>query len=489
MAYRFLTYLTVLGTALSGTILTAPSASAETLQETLISVYNKNPQLLAARARLREVDESYIQARAQGRPSVIASGQSSLSYITGNVSPAAVPSAGSPTEIGRISQTFTPSAAQIEVIQPLYQGGRIKALKSQAKAGILAQRESLRAAENRLFLAAASTYLDVQLAEETARVRRENVRVLTRQSVAAQERFDVGQGTRTDIAQSDARLANAESGLAQADAQLQSVRASYRRLVGRMPLNLETVPTFAMPKTLEQALKNGRENNPELIASYFNEQAGKAAIDVAKAAGRPVLSLNGIAGAQRGQLFGLEDAETAEIRAQISVPIFSGGLNKSRVRQAKQAKIRLGFETRDREWAVDEQITQIWAQKGAAEQSLIAGRKQVEAAELAFEGVTLEQEVGARSQLDVLDAEREVLNARLAMINSQKAVNAVKFQLLAAIGVFDSESIRLRYDNLYTPDANFEAIQNDGFKKLTDKVSDTIEKISPDLSENDTETP
>jgi len=202
-----------------------------------------------------------------------------------------------------------------------------------------------------------------------------------------------------------------------------------------------------------------------------------------------VLSLNGIAGAQRGQLFGLEDAETAEIRAQISVPIFSGGLNKSRVRQAKQAKIRLGFETRDREWAVDEQITQIWAQKGAAEQSLIAGRKQVEAAELAFEGVTLEQEVGARSQLDVLDAEREVLNARLAMINSQKAVNAVKFQLLAAIGVFDSESIRLRYDNLYTPDANFEAIQNDGFKKLTDKVSDTIEKISPDLSENDTETP
>ena len=480
MSQRALKLITVLGTVWVSVLFSVPLASAETLQETLISVYNKNPQLLAARARLQEVDENYIQARAQGRPSITASGQSSLSFITGSIPPIAIPAPGQPTGSGQFSETFTPSAAQVEVIQPLYQGGRVRALKSQAKAGILAQREVLRATETQLFLAAASTYLDVQLAEETTRVRRENVRVLSRQSLASRERFNVGQGTRTDIAQSEARLANAESSLAQAEAQLQSMRASYRRLVGRMPLGLQPVPTFAMPKTLEQALKNGRENNPELMASYFNEQAGEAAIDLAKAAGRPVVSLGGVAGAQRGQLFGLEDSETAEIRAQVSIPIFSGGINKSRVRQAKQAKTRLRFETRDREWAVDEQITQAWAQKEAARQNLTSSRKQVEAAELAFEGVKLEQEVGARSQLDVLDAEREVLNARLAAINTRNTFEVAKFRLLAAMGGFDSESIRLRYDTIYNPEANFEAIKADGLKKFTDKIEETVEKIRPE---------
>jgi len=483
MTHVLLKSLLVIGTGLTTLAFSTPQASAETLQETLISVYNKNPQLLAARARLREVDETYIQARAQGRPNVTASGQTALSYITGNVSPAALPTPGQPTAIGRVSQTYTPSAAQVEIIQPLYQGGRVRALKSQAKAGIFAQRELLRATETQLFLAAASTYLDIQLAEETTRVRRENVRVLARQSLASQERFEVGQGTRTDIAQSEARLANAESSLAQAQAQLQSVRASYRRLVGRAPLDLQPVPTFAMPKTLEQALKTARENNPELLASYFNEQAGEAAIDVAKAAGRPTVSLGGVAGAQRGQLFGLEDAETAEIRAQFSIPIFSGGINKSRIRQAKQAKTRLRFETRDRERAVVEQVTQAWAQKEAARQNLISSRKQVEAAELAFEGVKLEQEVGSRSQLDVLDAEREVLNARLAAINTRKTFGVTKFRLLAAMGGFDSESIRLRYETIYDPEANFERVETDGFKKFTDKIDDVVEKIRPETKE------
>lgn len=461
------------------------AAQSETLSEALIAVYNKNPQLLAARAQLREIDETYIQARAQGRFTVSASGQYSRTVLDG-------PSTGVPQNVGPVPPTATtadtrffyaPSQGQVEVIQPLYQGGRIKALKEQAKAGIAAQREILRATENQIFLAAANAYLNVQLSEETARIRRNNVRVLSRQLSAANERFDVGQGTRTDIAQSQARLASAEAGLAQAEAELQIARAGYKRLVGRMPTDLRTAPDFVLPATVDRALALARENNPQLIASYFNEEAGKSAIDVAKAAGRPTISLNGSVAAQRGQLFGFEEAETASLTANIRIPIFSGGLNSSRVRQAKHAKTRLAFESRDREREVDEAVIRAWAQKDAAASVLLAARKQVEAAELAFEGVTLEQEVGNRTQLDVLDAEQETLNAKLSLINAGRNLNAAKYQLLATIGVFDARGINLPLDQAYDPKANFEAVRYDGLSRLVDTtIAEPVQSAARGLS-------
>jgi len=480
---------TLLGLALSSFAMAGP-VSAETLSEALVAVYNKNPQLLAARARLREVDENYIQARAQGRFSITASGQYSRSVLNGSGIgsgqsfgqgdiPPNLPAGIQPDNLFY----YAPGAAQVEIVQPLYQGGRISALKAQAKAGILAQRESLRATENQLFLAGANAYLDVQQFEEAARIRRNNVRVLTRQLDAAKERFEVGVGTKTDIAQSDSRLAGAEAGLAQAEAALQSSRASYERVIGRIPVDLQPVPQFVTPQTLDKAIDLARGNNPQLIAAYFSEDAGEAAIDVAKAAGRPTISLNGNVAAQRGQLFGFERSESAAITAQISIPIFSGGMNSSRVRQAEHAKTRLGFESRDRERAIDEAIRQIWAQRDAALATLKAGQKQVESAEVAFEGVSLELEVGNRTQLDVLDAEQELLNAKLSLLEAGRNLNASTFQLLSTIGVFDSEGIRLDLDASYDPKENFETVRNDGLTRLVDRivpqpVQNTVDKMS-----------
>jgi outer membrane protein len=462
----------------------AEVAQAETLTEALISVYNKNPRLLAERARLREVDENYIQARAQGRFTVNASGQYSRTVLSGEGDFIQSGPAPGPGEAADLTFFYGPRSGQVQVIQPLYQGGRVKALKSQAKSGILAQREVLRATENQLFLSAANAYLDVQLAEEAARIRRSNVRVLSRQLDAANARFEVGEGTRTDIAQSQSRVALAEAGLAQADADLQTARSVYERIVGRMPMDLQPTPAFALPPTLQDAIRLARTNNPELIASYYSEEAGKAAIDVAKAAGKPVISLNGTVAEQRGELFSFDRAQTASLTAQISIPIFSGGLNSSRVRQAKHAKTRLAFESRDRELAVDQAIKQIWAQKEAAQQSLMASRKQVEAAEIAFEGVTLEQEVGTRTQLDVLDAEQELLNAKLSVISAERNVNATTFQLLATIGVFDSQGINLPVQTPYDPNKNFEAVKYDGLTAFSDRaIADPIEGAADGLSD------
>jgi len=183
------------GVALSAVLLMPATAAAETFQEALISVYNSNPRLQAERARLREVDENYIQARAQGRLTANLSG-------TYGYTAARTPASNNPFTGGTGgSVNGHPHSAQLQIIQPLYQGGRVKALKKQAKSSILAARESLRNAEQSIFLSAANAYIDVIRDEETARIRRNNVMVLSRQQLAAKDRFDVGEGTRTDIAQ------------------------------------------------------------------------------------------------------------------------------------------------------------------------------------------------------------------------------------------------------------------------------------------------
>jgi outer membrane protein len=445
----------------------APQADifeTDTLQTVLASVYRNNPQLLGERARLREIDENYIQARAQGRPSLTAGGELSLQATRSPVDGTNpfVPAGG-----GGWSDT-TPSASQLIAIQPLYQGGRVKALKQQTKASIMAARAGLENAENNVFLSAANAYVDVLRDEETARIRRNNVRVLTRQLTAANERFDVGEGTRTDIAQSESRLAGAEAGLALADAQIANSRAIFVRYVGRMPDQLSPVPAFIVPDSLDQAIALARDNNPQLLAAYYNELAGTAAIDVAKAAGRPTVSLQGSLVRSRGTLLGFQDTDQATIGANVSVPIFSGGANASRVRQAKHAKTRLSFEARDVERIVDQTITQIWARMGAAKRIVATSQRQVAASDVAFEGVSLEQQVGTRTQLDVLDAEQETLNAKLTLINAERDYDAAVFQLLSTIGVLDADGIDLPITR-HDPEAYFSDLRDDRFKRAGDR--------------------
>ena len=227
------------------------ASHAETFEEALISAYNSHPQLLAERARLREIDETYVQARAQGRLS------SDINASTGfSDSTISQPSAFGPANT---SSALKPHSGQIQFVQPLYQGGRVSALKKQAKAGILSARENLRNIEQNIFLATATAYVDVIRDEEVARLRRHNVRVLDRQEVASLERFRLGDGTRTDISQSRSRIAGAEIGLAQADAQLASSRALYIEAVGHPPSALSPAPKFILPKTLEEAQRIARQ--------------------------------------------------------------------------------------------------------------------------------------------------------------------------------------------------------------------------------------
>ncbi|MBC6411871.1 MAG: TolC family protein, partial [Hyphomonadaceae bacterium] len=242
----------------------AGPAQAETLQEALMSAYTGNPGLMAERARVREFDENYVQAQSRGLLS---------SNLSGSAGWSSVRSSGTGfSGAGETAITHNqPASLQLQVIQPVYQGGRVGALKAQARAGVLSARQNLRNIEQSILLSTAAAYSDVISAEEAARIRRNGVRVLAQQKNAAQARFEVGEGTRTDIALADSRMAAAEIGLAQADARLQVARASYVRATGHMPENLQPVPEFILPQNLTEAIRIGRNNNPQLIAAVFNE--------------------------------------------------------------------------------------------------------------------------------------------------------------------------------------------------------------------------
>ena len=429
----------------SVSLMAGPMASAETLQEALAAAYRHNPQLMAERARVREVDESYVQAQAQNR--FTAASEASLG--------------GTVTDYATFGRSFTdnfiPRSFAITGQKPLYQGGRVRSLKGQAKYGILAARENLRSAEQSVLLSAATAYAEVLQNEQVASIRRNNVRVLARQTEAATERFKVGAGTRTDVAQADARLAGAQAGLAAADASLAQSRAAYFRATGHMPEPLEPIPTYSVPPTLDAAVTMALSYNPQLEAARYAQDAAKFGIDVAKAAYGPTLSLQTFAQTSADQGSSVTSQSAIGLSANLTIPLITGGMNASQVRAAKAAQMARAYEARNAEMAMREQVTGLWAQLDSARRSLSSIQRQIDAANVAFEGVEIEREVGTRSALDTLNAEQEVLNAKLSYAQAQKNIDVLVFQLLTLTGAFDAASLQLPVE-FYDPKNNFDAV-------------------------------
>ncbi len=401
-------------------------ASAQSFEESLAASYSSHPQILGQRSRLREIDESYIQARAQGLPTSSLEGQLGGTYLD-RAANGFIPSS---------SDFGTNNSVGLTVSQPIYQGGRVTGLKSQAKSQILASRSELEFVEQNILLAAAEAYINVIRDEKAANVRRNNVDVLLKQLDANQTMFDAGDGTRTDIAQAETRLEESKKGLAQANANLLTSRAAFERVIGFKAENLSEPSRYALPATLEDAIAKARQNNPRLSIARHLEDAADAAIDVAKASLKPSLALNGTLQSGENEFSNFARSSSAAVTAQVRVPIYTGGLNRSRVRAAKEARIQRQFDTRDLEDGLDENVTQSWARLVAAREVLESSRKQVESAKVAFEGVSLERSVGTRTALDVLDAEQELLNAELSVINAERDVLFLSYQLLNSMGIF-----------------------------------------------------
>ena len=479
-------------------LLSPAAATAQSFEEALASAYRSHPRLLAERQRVIEADETWFQARAQGRLSAAFDLQVVPTFVripNDAFGPVVVDPDEPPMLLDGTSTEFiTTRQGGVQVIQPVYQGGRIGALKDQAKAGVLAARAILEGTEQNILVAAADAYANLRRAEEAARIRRNNVSVILRQREAAYARFDVGVGTRTDTAQAEARVAQARIGLAQADAELAAARAAFESAVGVPPATLQAVPRFAIPATASEAIPVARVANPSLVAAAYGVEAAEANIDVARSGNKPQVSLNGQLGFIRQGLGGLQRAETVSVTGQVTIPFAQGGAVKSRVRQAKAARNRAQFELRDAERQITEAVRQLYAQLEAANTTVAAAQTAVTSAEVAFEGVELERDVGTRTALDVLDAEQEVLNARLAVIDAELARDRATFQLLALLGAFDADSLALPVVT-YAADAHFRDIKDDGYARLSrnpvvESVDDardwTVDLIGPPMERPDT---
>ena len=426
-------------------------AWAETLQEALALAYQTNPSLLAQRANQRALDESIVQARAGLRPSVdvTASANYARDY-------SGAPFSNPDSDTGGVS---------IGLSQTLWSGGRIGHGITAAEADILAGRENLRDIEQTVLASVIQAYADVIRDSEILAIRGSNLGVLQRQLDESSARFEVGEITRTDVAQSEARLAQSEADLANAQAQLSVSRAAYAAVVGQAPGDLAPMPVLpGLPTDFDNALDVALIDNPGIRAAAYSLRSAEANVAAAKAEYMPSARLTASYGGSTGDLGRIGDiADDTRFQAgaTISVPLFTGGLNSSRVAQALEraniAQINVEGERRN----TLQSISSAYAQSISARSTLQAGEEAVRSATVAAEGVRQEAQVGLRTTLDVLNQELELRNAEVTLATARRNEYVAQANLLAAMGRLegpDLDGTLVAYD----PAANYNRVRNRG---------------------------
>lgn len=422
--------------------LAAGGAWADTLQDALWATENTNPQLDSQREQMKISKEQLAQAKGARLPNVEVNGQYGPETIQTNRS--LVLDQG-----GRqIAST------SLQAVQPLYAGGRILAGIREARAGIGVSRAQLEMARQDTFLNVITAYVDVRQARETIRIRQSSVDLLSEQVQAAKDRFEVGEITRTDVAQAEARLESANANLAAAQAQLEGNEANYRFLVGLEPGELAPPPPLDnLPASFEEALAIAYENNPDIEAAKYNERAAEQRVETAKSRLRPELNL--VASAAVQGTLNQPDSPASPFSpggptpdfldrnisafAQARIPIFQGGVGRSQVRSAKHSRTqaRLNVEALRRQTVA--QVSQSWHSYRSALIGIEASKRQVTAAQIAFEGGVEELAVGVRTTLDVLDQEQDLLDARLGVTIAERDAYVAANQLLRAMGELTRE--------------------------------------------------
>lgn len=444
-------YKVLVGVALASL---AMPAAAETLREALAKAYETNPTLAAQRANVRAIDQNVPIARADALPNV----QLQSSYNENVVLPVTAFTAPS-----RTSQT------QASLTYPLYSGGAVKNAVAAAETRVDAGRAALRGTEADLFTAVVGAYMDVIRDEAIVAFNQQNVRALEVNFRSSEDRFQVGDLTRTDVAQSDARLALARSQLQTAEARLISSRESYIRLVGKAPGTLETPPALPnLPSDPEAAVNVALADNPNLQAALRNSDATRYDINSAKATRLP--RVDAFAGGNYVNYFGTlgnfgntvppQYDRSAQFGLRLTMPLYQGGAPTARVRQAQARRSQSLEQVNETERLVIAQARSAYAVWQSSLQVIKSAESAVAANRLALEGVRAENSVGSRTILDILDAEQEYLNAQVTLVTAQRDAYVAGFALLAAMGHAEAKDLGLGGGALYDPVVNYKRVRN-----------------------------
>jgi outer membrane protein len=427
----------------------AGTARAETLESALARAYAGNPTLGSTRAGVRAADENVPQALAGYRPQVSLEADIGAQRINGQ-------------QLGqKLNFNTTPGGAGLTVNQTLFNGFRTDSQTRQAESNVYGARETLRNTEMQVLFAAAQNYMNVLRDTANLELQRNNVEVLQEQLRQTRDRFNVGEVTRTDVAQAEARLAGARSSVSAAEAGLRASIASYRQIIGVEPRALapgRPLDRF-VPATLDAAVDLGMRENPQILSALHAVDAAEAAVKVAESQLSPQVGLTGAVQQRYDQLYPNSNQFSASIVGRVTIPIYEGGQVYAQVRQAKETAGQRQIEVETNRNAVRQFIVQSWGQLEAAKAQVIASQAQVQANEVALNGVREEARVGQRTTLDVLNAQQELLNSRVQLIIAQRDRVVYSYQVVQSIGRLTARFTALPVAQ-YSPKQHFDQVKD-----------------------------
>lgn len=410
--------------ALIAVAMSGAPARADNLAAALASAYETNPDLLAQRAVVRQVDETVPQALSGYRPGVGAS----VGFTQNG------------DDFNDAGQVFTAGGT---ITQPIFTGGQTRAAVSAGEASVLAARAGLRSVENSVMVGVVTAYANVLALQRVVELTTNQVKVLSRELQASKDRFEVGDLTRTDVAQSEARLARSQSGLIAAQGTLTLAREAYLRVVGRLPADLEPLPPLpVLPGTPGQAVDIADRNNPALISARFSEAAARHTVrqlegqrlpSIAASAGLGYANYSGPTGSvPNGDYF------TQNIGVSAVVPLYQAGAVGSQIRQAQELRNQRLQQITATSRVVVENTTNSFSNVKTAQATIASAEVGVRANTLALEGVKQENQVGSRTLLDVLNAEQELLTSQVDLVQAKRDEYVAAYQLLASMGLAEA---------------------------------------------------
>lgn len=441
---------------------TETSSPPRTLQEVLGLAYETNPQLTEERARLRATDEGVPTALAGWRPTIVVSGTAGYGAYTSVIGGGAEALGTLIPQSARTNvyahQEYTASAT---VTQPLYRGGRTTAQTHQAVNTVLAERGRLIAEEEQVFSDTVNAYVGVIENQNLLELNISNEQVLTRQLQATNDRFRVGEITRTDVAQAEAALAGAQANREIAAGNLQTARATFAREVGTTPADdlIEPQPLHLGLRSETEATQLAVANNPNVISALFAYAAAKDAIDVAFSTLMPQLSLVGQGTKEENASYEKDHSETATGLLSFSVPIYQGGSEYAAVRQARQTAEESERAVEDARRAAIQQTVTAWETLIAAQAAIDSTRAAIRSNSIALEGVSREAIVGSRTTLDVLNAQQALLQSRVTLIQNLASYINASYGVADAIGRLTARDLGLHVAT-YDETAYYNAVRD-----------------------------
>ncbi|GJD37491.1 TolC family outer membrane protein [Methylobacterium aerolatum] len=435
-------------TAIAVTLAASP-AWAETLEGALARAYRGNPSLNASRATTRYTDEGVAIAQSGYRPQVSLSADIGSAYSQGRFSSV------------NVNQTLTPGGAGLSVNQTIFNGFQTDNNVRRAESTVYSQRETLRFTELTVLYSAVQAYMNVLSNTATLELNRNNVEVLEEQLRQTRDRFNVGEVTRTDVAQAEARLAGARSQVAAAESALRTTIGIYRQNIGVEPRALapgRPLDKF-VPATLDAAVAIGLQEHPQIISAMHALDAGEAQVKVLEGQLYPQVSVAGTVAQRYDTAFPGDAGVQASIVGRVTIPIYEGGQVYAQVRQQKELVGQYRIQVDQIRDQVRASVVDFWGRLEAAKAQVIAAQAQVQANEVALNGVREEARVGQRTTLDVLNAQQELLNSRVNLIVAQRDRVIFSYGVVQAMG-----QLTARFTNLpveaYSAKIHFDQVKD-----------------------------